>query len=474
LQDASIFVRRALQNAPEAHPLRYQLATMHYEQGDPHAAWTEVSLLPPTIRSTFDVQAFEALLLGRLGRHDAEIAIYERLLKDRPEIPELWKSYGDALKYAGRGGEAADALRKAVRTRPSYGEGWWSLANLKIAKFDDRDISTMQRQLRKKPDADDALHLNFALGKALEDRGRYAESFRHYDAGNRVRADSIPSEQMFVTRLVTESIATFDAELLSRVGNVGDPSNEPIFVIGLQRSGSTLIEQILASHSKIEGTSELMAMPQLWSEVVRSALSEGKSLREHLLTLPSEQFAELGSAYLNRARPFRSESKPRFVDKLPANWMHVGLIRLVVPNAKIVDARRHPMACGFSNFKQHYASGVSFAYSQESIGRFYLDYLRMMRHFDVVQPDAILHLLNEQLIDDKESEVRRLLDFIGVPFEQACLESHRTKRAVSTPSAEQVRRPINRDGMDYWRHFEPWLGPLKTALGPALVQWDKD
>jgi len=470
-KETILLLRRALQHAPAAHELRQQLARTLFDSTQPALALEEVGKLPISLRSTFDVQAFEALLLGILGRHESEIEIYERLIVEQPNIPELWKSYGDALKYAGRSAEAVKAIRRAVKCRSSYGEGWWSLANLKTAKFDNRDVKTMRRELQRRPAAADALHLSFALGKAYEDLGRYEDSFVHYDRGNRLRAVDIPPGQMTATTFVDESIKTFNSELMKRVGNGGHRSNEPIFVLGLQRSGSTLIEQILASHPLIEGTSELMAMPQLWSEQFQAAQAGGKSLQEYLLTVPASRLCEIGEEYLERTRPFRTGDKAHFVDKLPANWMHVGLIRLVLPNAKIIDARRHPMACGFSNFKQHYASGVAFAYSQESIGVFYRDYLRMMRHFAELDPRSVHLAINESLIGDTPREVKRLLEFIGVPFEQACLNFHQNKRAVNTPSAEQVRQPVNRDGMDYWRHYEPWLAPMKKALGEALHHW---
>jgi tetratricopeptide (TPR) repeat protein len=471
-REAILLLRRALQLAPASHGLRQQLARMLYDQGELHLAYEEIARLPVKVRSAFDISVFEALLLGLLGRHEAEIEIYERLVVDRPNIPELWKSYGDALKYAGRSADAVKAMRKAVKLRSSYGEGWWSLANLKTAKFDDRDVKSMRRELQRRPSIDDAIQLNFALGKAYEDRSQHEESFRHYDQGNRLRAKDIPRAQMFVSGFVTESIETFDVELMNRVGKGGHPTREPIFVLGLQRSGSTLIEQILASHPLIEGTSELMTMPQLWSEQVRTAQLAGKSLRNYLLSLSPSALGEIGAEYLERTRPFRTGNRAHFVDKLPANWMHIGLIRLALPNARIIDARRHPMACGFSNFKQHYASGVAFAYSQESIGAFYRDYLRMMRHFAGIEPGAIHLALNESIIEDTDSEVRRLLDFVGISFDQACLDFHQNKRAVNTPSAEQVRQPVNRHGMEYWLHYERWLGPLQRALGPVLADWN--
>jgi len=464
-------LRRLVALAPEAHEARISLARHLLEQGDPHAALVHVHALPVAMRSTFDVGAFEAALLGILGDHGPEITIYERLVAERPAHAELWASFGNALKYAGRADEALAAFRKALKLRTGYGEGWWNLANLKSVRFSERDLAAMRKALAGRPADVDALHLHFALGKALEERKQYAQSFVHFDAGNRIRASQFAPGVMSAQRVIDEQLALFDAEVTSRIGTVGHLSEEPIFVVGLQRAGSTLVEQILASHPQIEGTSELLAMQQLWLGCVQDAAGRGRSLREHLLAMSPADFEKIGADYLERTRAFRHSGKPRFVDKLPANWMQTGFIRLVLPNARIVDARRHPMACGFSNFTQHYATGVAFAYSQESIARFYQDYLRLMKHFLGMQPGAVHLAINEALIEDTEAEVRRLLDFVGVPFDPACLAFHRNRRSVNTPSAEQVRRPINRDGMEHWRHYEEWLGPLKNALGPALETW---
>jgi tetratricopeptide (TPR) repeat protein len=468
-REAVLLFHRALQADPGMHPVRVALARLLQVQGEPQLALECVEQLPPDFRSTFDVQTFEAALLGRLGRHEPEIAIYEQLAIARPGVPSLWNSLGNALKYAGRSEEAVRALRQAVAIRPTYGEGWWSLANVKTVRFDRRDLSAMRQALASKPGPEDSLHLHFALGKALEDRNEYQHSFHHYAEGNRIRAAAFRPEQMQATAFVDQAIAAFNGPLFDRHGDAGDPAPDPIFIVGLQRSGSTLVEQMLASHPSIEGTSELIVMQQLWSELVRES---GGNVWQDLSRLPPERFRQLGSDYIERTRQFRRTDRPYFIDKLPANWMNVGLIRLALPNAKIVDARRHPMACGFSNFKQHYATGVAFGYSLRSIGHFYADYLRLMRHFDWVQPGAVHHLLNEKLIDDPEGEVRRLLDYVGIPFDPACLEFHRNDRAVATPSAEQVRRPINRDGVDYWRHYEPWLDELKQSLGEVVQKWD--
>lgn len=449
------------------------LAQLELQRGKPHAAWQTIEAMPAHVRETFDVRALEAAVLGILGRHDAEIAIYEQLVAQAPKHEGLWKSLGDALKYAGRSDEAVRAIRKAIRLRPGYGEGWWTIANLKSASFTDRDIAAMRKALAARPALDDAVHLHFALGRAFEQRADYAQSFAHYDAGNRLRAQAFAPGSMYASAVVDDMMAIFDAELMARASAGGNPSNAPIFVVGLQRSGSTLVEQILASHPEVEGTSELMVMQQLWGEVVGEAVSAGVSVRQHLLDLSAEQRSALGDRYLAGTQPFRLEGKPRFVDKLPANWMQTGFIRLILPHATIMDTRRHPMACGFSNFQQHYATGVAFAYSQHSIATFYRDYLRLMRHFAAIDPGGAHLVVNERLIEDTEGEVRRLLDFAGLSFAPECLAFHRTRRAVNTPSAEQVRRPINRDGVEHWRHYEAWLEPMKGALGDALVDWER-
>jgi hypothetical protein len=276
-----------------------------------------------------------------------------------------------------------------------------------------------------------------------------------------------------VSPYVDAAIVTFDQALLDRSAGFGDKASDPIFVVGLQRSGSTLVEQILASHPQIEGTAELLAIPQLWDALGQSQGAAGDSFAA-IAKLDPVELEALGAQYLERTQPYRTSDRPMFVDKLPANWMYTGFIRLILPNARIIDARRHPMACGFSNFKQHYATGVAFAYSLDSIGRFYADYVRLMDHFDRLRPGRVHRLVNERLIEDPEREVRRLLDFVGVPLDPACLAFHSNKRAVHTPSSEQVRRPINRDGVDSWRRYEPWLGPLTAALGDVLERWDRD
>lgn len=471
IAEATAFFHRALALAPAAHSIRLRLSGLHQQQSHFPIAFALLSEVPLEMRQSPELRGREAALHGMLGRRDEEIAIYRTLLREQPRNAPLWMSLGNALNYAGETDEAVKALRKATKLAPAYGEPWWSLANLKRFRFDDRDVSAMKKALGGSLDPVDALHFHFALGRAFEERGEYEQSFGHYAEGNRLRLASFRPDQTGVTPYVDAAIATFTAPLLAHYKDAGCPDEAPIFIVGLQRSGSTLIEQILASHPEVEGTAELMTMQHLWEELGAFGAQSGRNSFDQVRHSGPALFREIGEQYLARTKAFRQLGRPRFIDKLPANWMNLGLIRLALPNAKIIDARRHPMACGFSNFKQHYATGVTFTYSLESIGRFYCDYLRLMRHFDRVQPGAVLHVIHERLVGDPESEIHRMLDFLGLPFDPAVLDFHKSRRAVHTPSAQQVRRPISREGLDQWKHYDPWLAPLRNALGPAFQDW---
>lgn len=462
--------RRALAVAPNADPIRIALAQALRCNLQLGAALDEIERLDAPSSSSFVACTLEAALLGEIGLHERELEAYARLLAAHPRDAILWVNYGNALKTCGRTGEAIRALRRAISSRPSFGAAYWSLANLKTFRFDDRDIAAMRRALRRNLTEADVMHLHFALGKALEDRGEIERSFQHYVLGNQIRAAKLNPEQMDVTARVTAAIRTFTPEFFEDRGGTGCTAPDPIFIVGLHRSGSTLVEQILASHPLIEGVAELQVLDQLWFGLGRSA---GCDPFDALKTLSRKALDDLGAEYIERTRAFRHTDRPFFIDKQAANVLNVGLIRLILPNAKIIDTRRHPMAWGFSNFRQYYDTGVLFAYNLESIGRCYANYLRLMIHFDEVLPGAVHRVLNEQLIDDQQKEIRRLLQYVGVPFDNACLESHKTERPVHSASSEQVRRPINRDGVASWRRFEPWLSPLKDALGDSLENWDR-
>jgi tetratricopeptide (TPR) repeat protein len=411
----------------------------------------------------FDVAAIRmfAELAGRIGEFDEAIALYEKVLADAPHQPRVWMSFGHMLKTVGRQADGVAAYRRAIDLAPQLGEAWWSLANLKTVRFAADDITVMEQQLARTDLAeDDRFHLDFALGKALEDRGAAAASFAHYAAGNDLRRAGLDYDAAEMSAFVDRLIALCTPEFFAARADQGCDAPDPVFIVGMPRAGSTLVEQILSSHSQVEGTSELPDIPAMARR--ETTYPEGMD------TFTAARLRELGEEYLQRTRIQRKSGKPFFIDKLPNNWLHTAFIRLILPRAKVVDARRHPLGCCFSNFKQHFAKGQAFTYALDDMGRYYADYVRLMAHLDAVQPGKVHRVIYERMVDDTEAEVRALLGFCGLDFEPACLAFHETERAVRTASSEQVRRPIFREGTEAWKPFEQWLGPLKAALGPVL------
>ncbi len=460
-KDAETLLRRAVELAPGFTAARANLALVLYRQNRAPEALT---LLDAVIADEPDNPGhanLKAAALGRLGGFEDAITLYEKVLHDAPDQPRVWLSYGHMLKTVGRRDEGIAAYRRTLALQPTLGDAWWSLANLKTVRFDDRDIVAMESALACDDLGDeDRFHLDFALGKAFEDRRDATRSFAHYDAGNALRRTRISYDADETTAFVDRSIAVLTPALLDARRGQGCDAPDPIFVLGMPRAGSTLIEQILASHSLVEGTTELPDMP---------ALARGVADYPGAIdTLSAEALREIGEEYLRRAAIQRRTERPFFIDKLPNNWAHVPLILLALPNARIIDARRDPLDCCFSNFKQHYARGQTFSYSLDDLGRYYRDYVRLMRHVDTVAPGRVHRVDHEALIDNTETEVRALLAACGLDYEPACLAFHETDRAVRTASSEQVRRPINRDGVDAWRPYDTWLDPLKTALSDLL------
>ena len=416
---------------------------------------------------SFRYRTLQASVYNLLGQNERARQIHEQLLTEFPDNELLWLYYGHSLRIAGQLAQAIAAYRRSAQLKPQFGEAWFSLGNLKTVRFSDEDIATMQTQAAR-TDLDDntRLHFEFALGKAFEDQRTFAASFEHYARGNALRRAMVQYDADGFTRFVERSRALYTPEFFAGRAGSGNPAPDPIFVVGLPRSGSTLIEQILASHSQVEGTRELPDIPGFALEL--GALERpGKppAYPASVARLDRAQLAALGDRYLAQTRPHRVLGRPRFVDKMPANFNHVGLIHLLLPNAKIIDARRAPLACCFANFKQHFQSGVWFTYSLEDLGRYYRDYVHLMRHFDSVLPGRVHRVQYEALVGDLEGEVRRLLAYCGLPFEEQCLRYYETERAVQTVSSDQVRKPIYADAVEQWRNFEPWLGPLKEALG---------
>ncbi|WP_428333923.1 sulfotransferase [Novosphingobium sp.] len=413
-----------------------------------------------------------------LGEHRAAIALYRGMLAEIPESDiarradmNMW--LGHALKTVGDLPDAIAAYSASTVARPDFGEAWWSLANLKTYRFGDAELAVISQAETDPGTAPvDRIHLAFALGKALEDRGDHAGSWAAYARGNAARrAESAYSPSIFETNTREQKRVCTPAFFAGRAG-WGDPAPDPIFVLGLPRAGSTLIEQILASHSQVEGTQELPNVHYIVHELQGRELDfENPRYPAILPELDAQAVRTFGEQYLADTRSYRTLGRLRFIDKMPNNFRHIGLIHLVLPNATIIDARRNPMDCCFSNLKQLFAQGQEFTYSMQDIARYYRTYLDLMRHWDTALPGRVLRVLNEDLIDDPEGQIRRMLDHCGLPFEDACLNFHQNTRSVRTPSSEQVRRPISRDGVDQWKPYAPWLNELRETLGDALETW---
>lgn len=456
---AEAWLGLALKAAPAYAPARFRRAALRLEAQAFEAALADLAELPgyPPVR------ALRAALRGQVGDLDGALEDYSALAQAAPDEPALWLSLGHALKTLGRQAEAVEAYRKALALDPGFGEAWWSLADLKTWRFAPDDIRQMRAQLDR-PDLDPAARppLAFALAKALEDAGDDADAFALYLRGNALQREHEPYDAQATTDFVDAQIQVFDRAFFAARAGQGCDAPDPIFILGLPRSGSTLVEQILASHSQVEATAEL---PDLTA--VAAGLPGAYPL--NLAGLKPEALEALGRAYLSRAAVQRRTDRPVFTDKFPNNFMHVGMIALILPRARILDVRRHPLACCVSGFKQLYARGQAYSYDLSDLGRYYRDYVRLMAHFDAVLPGRVHRLSYEALVEDPEAQVRAMLDYCGLDFEEACLRFHETRRAVRTASSEQVRRPLNRDGLDQWRRFEAWLDPLKAALGPELV-----
>jgi tetratricopeptide (TPR) repeat protein len=467
LDDAETLLEHVLAARPEDRLAHYDYAVVLSRRQRHAQALEEARKLLAAEPGHAAFRTLYATCCVGLGRHEEALRIYRELLAASPDNPELHLSVGHALKTLGEQEQAIEAYRRAAQARPSFGDAYWSLANLKTYRFPAAEIARMRAEESAPSLAPvDRYHLCFALGKALEENAEYAESFRYYSAGNALKRSELRYDIEPLERAVSMQIELAGAGLFAARAGWGCPRPDPIFIVGLPRAGSTLIEQILASHSRVEGTMELPQIPRLVHRLNGREL-RGASGRypQALADLTAAQCHGLGEQYLEDTRAYRT-GRPFFIDKMPNNWRHVGLLQLILPQAKIIDARRHPMACCFSNFKQLFASGQEFTYGLEDIARYYRAYVRLMAHWDQVLPGKVLRVQYEQLVDDLEGQVRRILDHLGLPFEPACLEFHATARSVRTASSEQVRRPLYREGLDQWRRYEPWLAELRAALGP--------
>lgn len=462
-KDSEALLRRAIELAPGFAAARSNLAGILYRQNRFEETVDMLGTVLAVEADDAGGQSLMAAALGRIGEYDEALALYAALTQRFPDHAKLWMSFGHVLKTVGRQEEGVAAYRRALAVEPTLGEVWWSLANLKTVRFDDADIAAMEAALEISGLSDeDRLHVHFALGKAHDDQRVAQSAFRHYAQANAIRHGQLDYDPEIISGHVDKIVATFTPAFLESKAGQGDAAPDPIFILGMPRAGSTLLEQILASHSLIEGTMELPDLPAI-------ALREGQGVPsgwiDAVRTMPPARLAELGAEFLARTRVQRKTDKPFYIDKLPNNWVYTGLIHLILPNAKIIDARRHPLDCCFSNFRQHFAKGQAFSYSLSDMGRYYVDYVRAMAHFDAVLPGRVHRVIHEAVIEDPETQVRAMLAYLGVPFEGACLDFHQNRRAVRTASSEQVRRPINSDGVGQWQPYAQWLDPLKDALG---------
>jgi tetratricopeptide (TPR) repeat protein len=466
LDDAEFLLESALTFAPNHHLARYEYAVVLSQRHKHTRALEEAQTLLRIEPANRAYRTIHATARVGLGDHDGALQIFRELAAETPQAADLHLCVAHALKTLGRQQEAIELYRTAAAVRPDYGDAYWSLANLKTYRFSEDEIARMRAAEAADATAlADRYHLCFALGKALEDREEYAASFRYYERGNALKKSESRYRPEPIERNARLQMSVCTSEFFSARQGFGCPRADPIFIVGLPRAGSTLLEQILASHSQVEGTMELAEIPRLAQHLQGREQQDSHPRYPGVLAeLSAAQLTRFGEKYLVDTQIYRADMRPFFVDKMPNNFRHIGLLHLILPNAKIIDARRAPMACCFSNFKQLFAAGQEFTYSLQDIGRYYRSYVELMAHWDTVLPGKVLRVHHEDLVADLEGSVRRLLEFCGLQFEPQCVEFHKNERSVRTASSEQVRRPIFRDGVDQWRHFEPWLGDLQTVL----------
>ena len=466
------FLEARRDQAPRFAPLRQRRAVSLFRRHRIAEALAEVEHLQEVGAASITLRALDAAIATQLGDVGRAIRLHGELVKAVPQKAQYRIAFGHALKTAGRQADAIAAYRQGLALDPQLGDAYWSLANLKVAPFKAAEVAAMQAL----SDQEEALRpeqrapLHYALGKALEDGGRYGAAFAHYQRGAAIRRAETPYDAAANRAFVRRSIATFTPAFYAARDGSGDQTEGPIFIVGLPRSGSTLVEQILASHSAVEGLSELPDLTLLAGDLAARLSAGGGAYPASLTTIDPAEFAALGAAYLRGASLYRKQDRPFFVDKFPGNFAHLGLIRLILPKARIIDVRRDPIACCFSAFKQCFAQGQAYSYDLDDIGCYYTDYLEFMAHFDRVAPRWVHRVHYESLVTDPETTVRRLLSACGLPFEASCLCFHENPRPVRTASSEQVRRPISKAAVDHWRRFEPWLDPLKAALARPFVE----
>ena len=457
-------IRAHLRDHPFDTGPRFYLVDALLRANHPEPAVKESNALLKMVPKNPVFRAQKASTLQAIGDYDGAAALWRGIVEEGEVPPECWLRFGHVLRGLGDTAEAVKAYRQAIALDPAFGQAWWTLADLKTFRFSADDIAAMEKTLEHAAQ-ENRVAIHFALGKALGDEKRYEESFAHYAKGNALHRGAIQHDPALLGAYVARCREAFTPEFMRARANAGCESRDPIFIVGMMRAGSTLLEQMLASHSQIEGTKELTDLMMAAREIQAKL---GPTYPRGIETVDPAEFKRVGERYLETTRAYRKTAKPHFLDKMGANFAHVGLIALLLPNAKIIDMRRHPMACGFSNFAQLFAQGQNNTYRLSDIGQLYRDYVALMAHFDRAIPGKVHRVFYEDLVADPEKELRRLFAYLELPFEEACLAFHNTKRVVATVSSEQVRQPIHGNAVEQWKHYEPWLEPLKTALGPVL------
>jgi tetratricopeptide (TPR) repeat protein len=470
-REATSLLTRCLELAPDFAAARFNYTKLLCELHDYRAALNEIGQLLVRDSRNPLFRQLKANILEAIGENEQSLAICEQLAAENPGRAESWVNYGHALRGMGFQERSAAAYRKAIECHPSFGKAYWSLANMKTIRFSDADMDAMQRHLKRSDiSSEDRISLQYALAKAYEDARAYDRSFELYAKANAAMRLRITYDPDTLTSGVAGNKALFTSDFFENRKDAGCEAPDPIFILGRPRSGSTLIEQILCSHSAIEATAEL---PYITALAARLGGREGADSPVYgtdylkiLSDMAPSALAALGEEYLENAKAHRKFGRPFFIDKKPGNVVHLGMIHLILPNAKIIDARRHPVACCLSQFK-HYSSKGRLRLTE--LGRFYRDYVELMAHFDRVLPRRIHRVIYEDLVANPEAEVRKILGYLGLPFEESCLRFYETKRAVLTPSSEQVRKPISQDAVDHWRSYEGRLGPLIESLGSVFT-----
>jgi tetratricopeptide (TPR) repeat protein len=465
--DAEFLLASALELAPSHMYARSQYLNLLLRLGKYKAAEQQADKLLSEQPENLSFKVAKANVLTGLGKVEQAITLFEQVIAKDNQVAGFYLQLGHALKAKGDIEKAVAAYQQAYFIKPNYGDAFWSLANTKTYRFSDAEITQMQAQ---QDDSDlalvDKIQLYFATGKALEDRQEYGQAFQAYEQGNILQHAHNGFDINKIEQQVAEQMKYCTNELFESRGHLGLNSPDPIFIVGLPRAGSTLLEQILASHSQVDGTMELHNILGLASRLRGKNKNQSNVENQYpknLGEINPDYFKRFGQQFIDETQVYR-EQAPLFIDKMPNNFLHIGLIKLMLPNAKIIDARRSAMACCFSGFKQLFAEGQDFSYNLEDIGRYYQAYLQLMLHWDDVLPDFVLTVNHEDVVDDLETQVRRMLDFCGLPFEQSCLDFHKTKRNIKTPSSEQVRQPIYKSATEQWRYFEQYLAPLKKVI----------